>query len=84
MKWQQSLYDLIVQVVRVLYFLDEKYYVDPRQEPLSNRIVFIYLFSSFRTFFPPFCELREVWALEDKDRLSEYTYITLLKQSRFS
>ena len=50
MKWQQSLYDLIVQVVRVLYSLEEKYYVDPRQEPLSNRIVFIYLFSSFRDF----------------------------------
>lgn len=78
LKRGQSLYDLTAYVLRVFYSLEEKYYVYPRQEPLSNRIVFVHLFVAvLGTFSPSFYELMEVWALEDEDSLSGYPHIQL-------
>lgn len=46
---------------QVLYSLEEKYNIDPSQEPLSYRSVFVCLLVAvLATFSPPFCELREV------------------------
>lgn len=51
---------------RVLYSLEEKYHIDPRQEPSLYKIVFVYLLVAILgTFFSSFCEVREPGALED-------------------